>query len=64
MSGAAETSVDPEARAAQGSDLAEHPAASRSGAADAVTPTVRAFLRGRRAWIATSKERASVAVTP
>jgi len=51
MSGAAETSVDPEARAAQGSDLAEHPAASRSGAADAVTPTVRAFLRGRRAWI-------------
>ncbi|HKH07473.1 MAG TPA: DUF4350 domain-containing protein [Agromyces sp.] len=51
MRAEAEASVDSEAGAARGSDLADHPAGIRPGATQAVTPTVRAFLRGRRAWI-------------
>ena len=51
MSTDAETSVDSEAGAAPRSDVADNPAMSGPGATQAVTPTVRAFLRGRRAWI-------------
>src|SRR5688500_10269665 len=52
MRAAREASVEFGSNAARaGRELADRPPATAPGAAEAVTPTVRAFLRTRRAWI-------------